>query len=164
MKRIPKPCLLFALVTASVKETTSFVSLPSTPSLGVWLPQKACVHPGHLRAAPAPVSCLQPETSNYLWGGHCTQEPSHLARCAGQAHPSLNDTLLACPLCWSRRGGGPAQPELWFLFPLRQVTGSGPPTRPVLGWHRGAHSNQARPNSGHHVLPVSGTQRLPARG
>lgn len=76
-----------------------------------------------------PVPPLQPETSNYLWGGCCTQQRLHPA---WQAQPSLNDTLPACPLCWSRRGGGPAGLSCGFFFHC--VRPQGPACPPAHRW------------------------------
>lgn len=155
-----KPRLFWASVNPSVKGTTNFTSLPSSFFLGgLVAPEGLC--PSGQESAPSErgpwpaMPTLQPETSNYLWGGCCTQMRT-------EAQPSLNDTLPACPL--TGVGGEGAWPGLAVVsFSIASGLRVWP-NSPRLGWHRGTHSAPSRPNSGHHVLPISGIQKLPGRG
>lgn len=75
---ILKPCLPFASVNPSVKGITNIV-LPASSSLpGGLVPPIRAGSQHHLRAGPP----LQPETSNYLWGGCRTGERFRLAQMA----------------------------------------------------------------------------------
>lgn len=105
---------------------------------------------------------LLPITSNYLWGGCCIKEVSIWPRCAWQAQPSLNDTLSACPPAGV--GGEGARPGISCDFFFRCVRPQGPARLPAAGLAQGPTLTLTCPNSGHHVLPISGIQKLPARG
>lgn len=74
---------------------------------------------------------LQPETSNYLWGGFCTKEHFSILPCAWQAQPSLNDTLPACPLAGV--GGEGAWPSLSCGFFFHCIRPQGLAQLPAAG-------------------------------
>lgn len=84
----------------------------------------------------------------------------HLAQCAHRPNPLLNDTLLP-----STEGGEGADPtRLWFLFPLRQASGSRSLPRCLPGWHQGPLRSLPVPTSDTMCSPFRGSRSFLPEG
>lgn len=105
-----------------------------------------CLHP-----------LLQPQTPNYLQMVLSWSFPS--CPMCSQTPPPLNDTLLP-----STEGGeGAGATRLWFLFPLRQASGSRIPAL-LPGWHQGPLRSLPVPTSDTMCSPFRGSRSFLPEG
>lgn len=128
--------------------------IPNPRGLGPHLCQES-YHPWERLSLPAPP--LKPQTPNYLqmvlsWSF------SILLNALTDPTPSL---MTPCCLLL-REGRGLAQPGCGFLF--HYVRPQGPDPCPTAGLAPRATPIPACSNLRHHVLPISGIPKLPARG
>lgn len=110
---------------------------------------------GEALAACTPSSSPKPQIT-CRW---CCPGAFHLAQCAHRPNPLLNDTLLP-----STEGGeGAGATRLWFLFPLRQASGSRIPAL-LPGWHQGPLRSLPVPTSDTMCSPFRGSRSFLPEG
>ena len=123
-------------------------------------PQAGPDSPDPLSSPKPPITCGA-RGSGCAWGEASGSFPP-CPDAHGRPSPPLM-TPCRRPSCWSRRGGGPAQPRLWFLFPLRQASGSGPPARCRLA-QRDPHSPSPAPTADTMCSPFRASRSFQPEG
>lgn len=161
---VTRPCPGLASANPSLQGTPGSLSRPPGCFPRDLVTRQACAHLCQESGPPSSrpgLLCplLLPENLKLPVGRCCPGRRPSCPDAQGRPNPPL---MTPCPPPAGAEGRGPAQPKLWFLFPLRQASGSGWPACCRAGTE--GHSDPCCPSPGTMCSPFRASRSFLPEG